>query len=270
MAGVDYVIHAAAIKIIPLAEYDPVECAATNIVGTVNVAEAAVDAGVKKAILISTDKASAPSTLYGASKLCAERIWLAANRYCPTEQKFCAVRYGNVFGSAGSVIHTFLRQKESGTLLLTDRRMTRFHLTISDALKIIYSAVGYLQPGQLYVPKLPSYSLENLARALGEDLRLEYTGRRPGEKLSESLISRDESCYAVEHLGRYILTPGIVQTGSEWDYTSSSNTVRLSVADLREVIRVWQRNEPSLSPSAARVGALATTLPRMAIASSGQ
>jgi FlaA1/EpsC-like NDP-sugar epimerase len=241
--GCDTVIHAAAQKIVPLAEYDPLECLKTNAMGTANVADACLDEGVERALLVSTDKASAPSTLYGATKLAAERVWLAANRYRPYRQPFRAVRYGNVWGSNGSVIWTFLRQYEAGQpFTVTDPKMTRFHLRMDHAVSLVLSALE-LAAGELLIPKLPSYMVGDLAAAIDPHWEMTETGRRPGEKMAESLISEHESPYAVdqpEH-NRYVLTPGTVQQKGDWEYTSSTNQWRLNGEQLLEEIE-WLRS----------------------------
>lgn len=226
--GADIIVHAAALKRVDLAEYDPAECARVNVLGTVSVAQAAIDCGVSRALLISTDKACAPSTLYGATKLCAERIWLASNRYAPTKPPFIACRYGNVTGSAGSVILRWRRDVAAGRRpTLTDERMTRFHLSIDEAVGWVQQALDTLSPGELLVPKLPSYLVRDLAGVISSLPPL-IAGRRPAEKLAEALISSEESCYAVDATDRYILRPGVLQQAGGWEYTSSTNPHRLS------------------------------------------
>lgn len=237
--GVDAVIHAAAQKAIPLAEYDPFECTKTNVLGSQNVADAVLDEGCERALLVSTDKASSPSTHYGATKLCAERAWLAGNRYRGGQrQPFRAIRYGNVWGSNGSVIWAFLRQYEAGKpLTVTDPKMTRFHLRLESAVTLCLVALNALEPGEMLIPKIASYGIVELARAVvGPAWPIEETGRRPGEKLAESLISEHESPYAREEENHYVLTPGTVQQKGGWEYTSSTNQWRLSQAELKEEV----------------------------------
>lgn len=243
MTGAWYVVHAAAQKIIPLAEYNPRDCIQTNVGGTANVIEACLDCGVEKAILISTDKARAPSTLYGASKLCAERLWLAANRYRGADHGiFAAVAYGNVWGSNGSVLHAFVEQAQYGALKLTDPECTRFNILMSEAVALVEKAIAEANPGELWIPKLPSYSLRDLAEAFRRAYKLErevlVTGLRPGEKRHEDLISENESCTVSEETTeRYVMTPGVNHQAGGWSYGSGKNKWRLSVAILEKLIR---------------------------------
>ncbi len=241
--GVDYVIHAAALKRIDDCEYDPVETIRVNVEGTRNVIDASIHAKVRKAILISTDKACAPSTLYGASKLCAERMWLSANCY---EPHFVGLRYGNVFGSNGSVIHAFSEQKKVGQLRLTDPAATRFHITLDGAVDLVQAAIKIGRPGELHIPRLPSYTLEDLATAFmaehGKDWKVpNVIGLRPAEKQHELLISRDESeSIAAESDGRYVLEPARVFPAKDrWEYSSGSNGIRLTVDQLRRLVREY-------------------------------
>ena len=242
--GVNQVIHAAAQKVIHQCEYNPVEAADININGTAAVARACWEEGVEKALFISTDKACAPSTHYGKTKSVAETIWLGSNVKRPWSKPFCAIRYGNVWGSNGSVIWTFRRQYEAGqSVQVTDPKMTRFHLRITDAVNWCLRALEVLGPGELLVPKLPSYAILDLVSVAAPHAEILTTGRRPGEKLSESLISDNESPYcAKEEETYYVLKPGEVQQAGGWEYTSSTNQWRLSREQLKEEIE-W------LSPS---------------------
>jgi len=231
--GADTLIHAAAMKIIPRCEYDPMEAVKTNVVGTMNAIEAAIDSSLQTAVLVSTDKAVAPANLYGATKLLAERMWLHANRYCGAKPgKFMAVRYGNVAGSAGSVWHVFRRA--NGTLPITDATMTRFHIRIEQAVALVLRAAEEARAGELWVPKLPSYQLGDLAQALAPRAQVQIIGRRPGEKIHESMISPEESCYAVEADDHYVLTPGVTRGPGGWSYHSGANEWRLTREQIQE------------------------------------
>lgn len=248
MRGVDFCIHAAAQKIVPLAEYDPSSCLSTNVHGTRNVLDACIDAGVKRAVFIGTDKASAPSTLYGASKLCAERAWLAANRYSAGhEPHFVGVRYGNVFGSKGSVLEAWQAQSGMGVLSLTDARCTRFHIRPSEAVELVLDALHHASPGELWIPKLPTYRIGDLCHAFRQVFKLErqpaVTGLRLAEKLHESLISGNESIACkTQDSGKYILTPGEIRDKGGWEYTSGMPGHQLGVEELRGEVEAWAKS----------------------------
>jgi len=245
---VDVVIHAAALKRVDDCEKDPIEAVRVNVQGTQNVIHAAVEEGVRKAVLISTDKACSPSTLYGATKLCAERTWLSAQAYSGGKQPyFMALRYGNVFGSAGSVIHAFKAQEAVGRLTLTDWKATRFHITLDRAVGLVRYVMEQGRPGELHVPKLGAYSLEDLATAyMVEHPRKwdppECCGLRPAEKLHESLISPDESESIVSDTARgYVLEPGRYPSpspGKRFAY-SSQDGLFMSVDELRKLVREY-------------------------------
>jgi UDP-N-acetylglucosamine 4,6-dehydratase len=246
-SGCDYVIHAAAQKAIPLAEYNPVQCIGTNVHGSINVLNACIQVGVRKAVLVSTDKASAPATLYGFTKATAERAWLNANRYSAgKEPHFVAVRYGNVFASQGSVIHAFVKQAQYGHLELTDPQCTRFHLKLDQAVAFVLQALHSAGPGELWVPKLPSYRLGDLAHAFriayGLSKQPTITGLRLSEKLHESMISTDESASmrAEEDL-HYTLEPGVIHRKGGFSYNSGANEWKLGVEALTEEIREWSK-----------------------------
>ena len=243
--GCDYVIHAAAQKAIPLAEYCPAECVATNITGSLNVMNACLDAGVKRAVLVSTDKASSPATLYGGTKFVAERLWLNANRYSAgKEPHFVAVRYGNVFASQGSVVHAFQQQAQYGALEITDPQCTRFHVTLPNAVAFVLSALEGACAGELWVPKLPSYRIGDFAHAFSMVFGLKkqptIIGLRLSEKLHESMISVDESSsLKAEEDGHFTLEPGVIHRKQGFAYTSGSNEWKLGVEALREEIKAW-------------------------------
>jgi len=238
----DYVVHAAAQKVIPLAEYNPVECVGTNITGTMNVINAAMESGVKKAVLVSTDKASGPATLYGGTKFVAERLWLNANRYSAgKEPHFVAVRYGNCWMSQGSVIHAWMKQAQYGAIEITDPTCTRFHLLISQAVAFVLDALHNAEPGELWVPRIPSYRLGDLAHAFRQVYKMDkqpsIIGLRMAEKRHESMISEDESSSIKrEEDLHYILEPGVTHRKGGFSYNSGANEWKLNVESLKALI----------------------------------
>lgn len=244
--GCDYIIHAAAQKSIPLAEYNPHECVKTNVAGTANVIQAALDEKPMRCILVSTDKASSPATLYGGTKFVAERLWLNANRYSAGQQPyFMAVRYGNVFASQGSVLNAWKKQASEGKAIeITDPQCTRFHIHLSGAVSFVLDALRSASPGELWVPKLPSYRLGDFAHAFRTVFDLHNQpvigGLRLSEKLHESMISPDESSsLKAEDDGHFTLEPGVIHRKGGFSYTSGSNQHRLGVEALTEEIRAW-------------------------------
>jgi len=244
MSGVDFVIHAAALKQVPAAEYNPLEFIKTNIHGTTNVVEAAIDAGVHRVIALSTDKAVNPVNLYGATKLCSDKIFIAGNSYAGRKAtRFSVVRYGNVLGSRGSVIPRFLSQRASGKLTVTDLSMTRFFISIEDAVGFTLAAFERMQGGELFVPKLPSCSLGDVVEALAPDCEHEVIGTRPGEKLHETLIPADEAHLALEFADHFVVQPTLpfwdragLRGGSPckdgFSYASDRNPQRLGLPEL--------------------------------------
>ena len=227
-AGVDIVIHAAALKQVPALEYNPTEAVLTNVDGAKNIVDAAIDCGVEKVVALSTDKAVNPVNLYGATKLCAEKIFTAANAYNKTQ--FSCVRYGNVIGSRGSVIPFFQKLKEDGVKIfpITHFDMTRFWLTLDQAVQLVLDSLLYMGGGEIYVPRIPSMTIVDMARAVDPDCRVEQIGIRPGEKMHECLVSED--CANVYHIGEngpYLAEPG---------YTSDTNDQWMTVDELRDII----------------------------------
>jgi UDP-N-acetylglucosamine 4,6-dehydratase/5-epimerase len=212
--GVDYVVHAAALKQVPALEYNPTEAVNTNVMGADNIVDAAIDRGVKKVVAISTDKAVNPINLYGATKLVAEKIFIAANAYGGGRVKFSAVRYGNVMGSRGSVIPLFMSLKNNGVkeFPITDERMTRFWITLGQGADLVMKALEEAEGGEIFVPKIRSTRIVDLARAIEPDCTFKYTGIRPGEKLHESLISHDEVRNVKEFDGIYVILPQASET----------------------------------------------------------
>ena len=205
---VDVVIHAAALKQVPSCEYNPFEAVKTNILGASNLIDVSIDAGVKKVLALSTDKAVNPINLYGATKLVAEKLFVQGNAYSgPCGTAFSCVRYGNVVGSRGSVIPVFRRQSVTGTITVTDERMTRFWITLEQGVGFVMKCVGGMQGGEVFVPKIPSMRITDLAEVVAPGCRREAIGIRPGEKLHEVLVSRDESRYALEFDDMYLIQP---------------------------------------------------------------
>jgi UDP-N-acetylglucosamine 4,6-dehydratase len=219
MHGVDIVVHAAALKQVPACEYNPIEAIQTNIIGARNVVEAALDCSVSKVMALSTDKAVNPINLYGATKLAAEKLFIQSNAYAGgTGTRFSCVRYGNVLGSRGSVIPVFLRQRESGKITVTDKRMTRFWLALDQGVRFTIRGIERMQGGEVFVPKIPSMRVVDVAAALAPGCELEFIGIRPGEKLHEVLISEDESRHTLEFDDMFIVEPpGALWFGHSWD-----------------------------------------------------
>jgi UDP-N-acetylglucosamine 4,6-dehydratase len=208
--GVDYVVHAAATKIVPTAEYNPFECVKTNINGAMNLIDACIDKGVKRVVALSTDKASSPVNLYGATKLASDKLFVAGNSYAGSgHTRFGVVRYGNVMGSRGSVIPFFLSIKQSGRLPITDERMTRFMITLEEGVELVWHAFADMQGGEIYVKKIPSMKVTDIARAIAPEAELEVTGIRPGEKLHEQMISVEDAYYTYEYPQHFKILPAI-------------------------------------------------------------
>ena len=208
MSDVDIVIHAAALKQVPAAEYNPFEAVKTNVLGGQNVIDAAISMGVKKAIALSTDKAAAPINLYGATKLTSDKLFIAANNYKGKHDiKFSVVRYGNVMGSRGSVIPFFIGKKETGILPITDERMTRFNITLQQGVDFVLSCLDKMWGGELFVPKIPSYRILDVAKTIAPDAKHEIIGIRPGEKLHEEMITETDSLNTVEFGDYYVILP---------------------------------------------------------------
>lgn len=246
--GVDIVIHAAAMKQVPASEYNPFEAIKTNIIGSTNVIDACLDNNVAKVVALSTDKASLPINLYGATKLCADKLFIQANNYSgPRRTRFSVVRYGNVIGSRGSVVPVFISQAKNGKLSITHRDMTRFWMGVDEAIDLVISSLKIMQGGELFVPKIASMKVIDLAKAISPKSELEEVGIRPGEKLHESLISTDEALSTFDLGDRFIIAPYNL---SGWDdeyilysnkkevpknfsYTSDNNPNQLSVSDMR-------------------------------------
>ncbi|MBE3594358.1 MAG: UDP-N-acetylglucosamine 4,6-dehydratase (inverting), partial [Candidatus Carbobacillus altaicus] len=247
--GVDIVVHAAALKQVPAAEYNPFEAVKTNIIGAQNVIEAAIDRGVKKVIALSTDKAASPINLYGATKLASDKLFIAANSYVgEKETRFSVVRYGNVVGSRGSVVPLFLKLKETGRLPITDERMTRFWITLDQGVQFVLTNLERMKGGELFIPKIPSMKVVDLAEAICPHCEIEYIGIRPGEKLHEVMITEDDARRTIEFDDYYIIQPDFVWWKREnvnggkpvpegFKYSSDTNRQWLSVEELKEIIQ---------------------------------
>lgn len=247
-ANVDVVVHAAALKQVPSCEYNPFEAIKTNVIGAQNVIDAAIDCGVKKVIALSTDKAVNPINLYGATKLCAEKLFVQGNSYVGEKITcFSCARYGNVVGSRGSVIPIFLAQRQNGKVNVTDRRMTRFWLTLDQGVEFVISCIGLMRGGEVFVPRIPSMGIMDLVKAIAPDCEIEFRGVRPGEKLHETLISYDEARHTVATRDMFVILPEFSWWGhSNWvhgDYlpdgftfTSDKNERCLTVEELRQMV----------------------------------
>ena len=248
MEGIDIVIHAAALKQVPSCEYNPFEAVKTNVYGAQNVIDAAIDTGVKKVVALSTDKAVNPVNLYGATKLCSDKIFIQGNAYSgPRGTHFSCVRYGNVIGSRGSVIPLFREQKKTGKITITDKRMTRFWLTLDQAVELVVNALCHMQGGEIFVPKIPSMKIMDLAKAVAPECKMKVIGIRPGEKLHEALIMEEEGRNTVAFNGMYVIMPNLswwerqnYKTGKklpdDFVYTSNNNDEWLTVDDLTKII----------------------------------
>ena len=266
--GVDIVIHAAALKQVPTAEYNPLEAIKTNVIGAANLIEAAIDRDVKQVIALSSDKAANPINLYGATKLCSDKLFMAANIYSgnhPTS--FSVVRYGNVVGSRGSVIPFFLKMRGNDTIPVTDPRMTRFWITLRQGVDFVLDTLKRMQGGEVFIPKLPSMKIVDLANAIVPNCRIEVVGIRPGEKLHEVMIPEDEALQALEFATYYIIRPP-QEMGWHWGYdidkyeepfsfcpdrfrySSDSNSQWLTVEELREMVSPYEQDVPALQPTA--------------------
>ena len=208
MVGVDFVIHAAALKQVPACEYNPFEAVKTNIMGGQNVIDASISCGVKKVIALSTDKAAAPINLYGATKLASDKLFIAANNYAGKHDiKFSVVRYGNVMGSRGSVIPFFKKKADAGVLPITDERMTRFNITLQDGVDFVLQCLDKMWGGELFVPKIPSYKILDVAKAVAPDCKYETVGIRPGEKLHEEMITETDALNCIEFEKYFVILP---------------------------------------------------------------
>jgi UDP-N-acetylglucosamine 4,6-dehydratase (inverting) len=253
MEGIDVVVHAAALKQVPTAEYNPFECIKTNVLGAQNVIEACLDVGVRRVVALSTDKAAAPINLYGATKLCSDKLFTAANNIRGRRDlRFSVVRYGNVMGSRGSVIPLFLARRRSGELPITHPEMTRFNISLKEGVEMVLWALEHAQGGEVFVPKIPSYRITDVAEAIAPGCRQVAIGIRPGEKIHEEMITVADSANTVD-LGRYFAIlpgpdsvqleeyrsgPGAKAVPSGFSYSSGTNLEFLTVEEIRRLIRL--------------------------------
>ena len=251
--GIDYVVHAAATKIVPTAEYNPFECIKTNINGAMNVIDAAIDCGVKKVVALSTDKASSPVNLYGATKLASDKVFVAANSYSGGGTKFSVVRYGNVMGSRGSVIPFFLKERGVGRLPITDPRMTRFMISLEQGVELVWHAFEDMVGGEIYVKKVPSMLVTDVAKTIDADAEHEIVGIRPGEKLHEQMIGTEDAPYTFEYPSHFKILPAIhdwftdpnrIKDGKkvqdDFQYTSDNNDDWMTSDELQAWIQNFQ------------------------------
>lgn len=245
--GVDYVVHAAATKIVPTAEYNPFECVKTNINGAMNLIDACIDKGIQRVVALSTDKASSPVNLYGATKLASDKLFVAGNSYAGGhDTRFAVVRYGNVMGSRGSVIPFFMSLKDKGVLPITDDRMTRFMISLEQGVELVWHAFDDMVGGEIYVKKIPSMKVTDLARVVAPEARQEIVGIRPGEKLHEQMIGEEDAFYTYEYAEHFKILPAIhswdqdanrIKDGKRvvegFSYTSNNNPEWMSPAELQ-------------------------------------
>ena len=255
--GVDYVVHAAATKIVPTAEYNPFECIKTNVFGSMNLIDACISRGITRVVALSTDKASNPVNLYGASKLAADKLFIASSAYEGIhDTHFSVVRYGNVMGSRGSVIPFFMSQAHTGTLPITDPRMTRFMITLEQGVELVWQAFEDMRGGEIYVRKIPSMTISDIAKAVAPEARHEIIGIRPGEKIHEQMIGLEDSPHTYEYDGHYKILPAIHNGSSdkgrigigrkveaEFEYTSGGNVEWMAVDALRKWVEDHRNDE---------------------------
>jgi UDP-N-acetylglucosamine 4,6-dehydratase len=253
MDGIDFVVHAAATKIVPTAEYNPFECVKTNINGAMNLIDVCIDRGIKRVVALSTDKASNPINLYGATKLASDKLFVAGNTYAGTHNtRFAVVRYGNVMGSRGSVIPFFLSKAATGVLPITDPRMTRFMITLEQGVELVWHAFEDMEGGEVYVKKIPSMTITDIARAVSPDAEQKIVGIRAGEKVHEQMIGVEDAPYTYEYPGHYKILPMLhnwhrdpvrikdgVPVSKGFHYTSDSNQEWMSISTLRAWIEEY-------------------------------
>lgn len=256
--GVDIVVHAAALKQVPACEYNPMEAIKTNILGSSNVIDAALDAGVEKVMALSTDKAVNPVNLYGATKLAAEKLFVQSNAYAAgSATRFSCVRYGNVVGSRGSVVPLFIKQRETGHVTITDDRMTRFWISLDQGVHFVIQCIERMYGGEVFVPKIPSMKMVDLARAIAPDAVVDVIGIRPGEKLHEVLINEDEARSTIELPDMFVVQPALSfwtkPFGWDWQnqghalpdgfrYGSNNNTQWLSIEDIQKIVKPFEQD----------------------------
>lgn len=255
--GIDYVVHAAATKIVPTAEYNPFECVKTNIIGAMNLIDACIDRGIKRIVALSTDKASNPINLYGATKLASDKLFVAGNSYAGLhETRFAVVRYGNVMGSRGSVIPFFMSLAKTGTLPITDPRMTRFMITLEQGVELVWHAFEDMYGGEIYVKKIPSMTITDIAKAVAPNAAHKIIGIRPGEKIHEQMIGVEDALHTFEYNDYYKILPAIhdwskdpsringgVRVKDDFVYSSDNNSEWLAIEQLQVWIQANHREE---------------------------
>ncbi|MAG10912.1 UDP-N-acetylglucosamine 4,6-dehydratase (inverting) [Candidatus Pacearchaeota archaeon] len=246
--GVDYIVHTAAMKIVHTGEENPPETIKTNILGAMNIIEVALENNIEKVIAFSTDKACNPVNLYGATKLCSDKLFVAANSHSPTKRtSFAVARYGNVIGSRGSIIPFFLEKKREGVLPITDERMTRFWITLEDGVKFVVNSLRRMRGGEIFVPKIPSMRIVDLAKAIAPECEIKYIGIKPGEKLHESMIAADDARNVIEFEDYYIIQPqfdwwekdyhvGGKSVSDTFQYVSNTNPKFLTIDDMVKLV----------------------------------
>jgi len=295
MEGVDVVVHAAALKQVPACEYNPFEAVKTNVLGAQNVIESAIDQNVERVVALSTDKAAAPINLYGATKLCSDKLFVSANNFKGSRKiKFSVVRYGNVMGSRGSVIPFFLKRRNDDRLPITDPRMTRFNITLEDGVNLVMTALAHMWGGEIFVPKIPSYRILDVARAINPHSKHDLIGIRPGEKLHEEMITETDAINSLDFDNYYVILPSVklwdvnrymeVYDGRRcpdgFSYSSGSNSEWLTVEEIRELVSRHvdpdfgrQPEMPSTSVTACDMGTVQElhkeTVRRMRLTSQG-
>ena len=255
ITDIDYVVHAAATKIVPTAEYDPFECVKTNVMGAMNLIDVCIDKGVKKVVSLSTDKASSPVNLYGATKLTSDRLFVAGNHYSAGLTAFSVVRYGNVMGSRGSVIPFFVSIAKKGVLPITDEKMTRFMISLEEGVGLVWHVFNDMVGGEIYVKKIPSMKVTDIAKAVDSKAKQEVIGIRPGEKIHEEMISSGDAPYTYEYKGYYKILPSInswsldpnrindgVKVSEDFTYTSDNNNNWMDIDTLKNWIKVNNLN----------------------------
>jgi len=254
--GIDYVVHAAATKIVPTAEYNPFECVKTNVIGAMNLIDSCIDKKVKRIVTLSTDKASSPANLYGATKLTSDRLFVSGNSYSGSyETSFSVVRYGNVMGSRGSVIPFFLSIIKDGVFPITDKRMTRFMITLEEGVELVWRAFDDMKGGEIYIKKIPSMKVTDIAKAISKEATHEIIGIRPGEKLHEQMIGLEDAPYTYEYPNHYKILPSIhewnkdperigdgVKVESDFRYCSDSNKEWMDIKTLQNWIENNRNN----------------------------
>ena len=256
LTDIDYVVHAAATKIVPTAEYDPFECVKTNVFGAMNLIDVCIDKGVKKVVALSTDKASSPVNLYGATKLTSDRLFVSGNSYSASvSTSFSVVRYGNVMGSRGSVIPFFISEAYKGSLPITDKKMTRFMITLEEGVELVWHVFDDMVGGEIYVKKIPSMKIIDIAKAVDSKAKQEVVGIRPGEKIHEEMISSGDAPYAYEYKGHFKILPSInswsmdpnrindgVKVSENFTYTSNNNNDWMDIDTLKNWIEINKDN----------------------------